>query len=274
MLEIFQNFEQMTGRFIPWILIASGAFFVILGLSIWICGLGLRKILISLAGLVCGFVVGLFVVGRNLFSASLSGALAALISLILEKVLVVLLAGALAATITFTIMAEPYYEEAEVTELQDDTSEETTKLDINDIPYELKNFGLDAGAKIKQAGLNIPVQKWAIIAAPAVVFLICGVFLWRCTTALFFSVLGSMIVYLGMILVLSYKGTEPISHIRNNPLIAATIFVAMIGFGTVVQLMLCEKPKKEKITKIKPGRKKSENKKGSEKIVEHDWRSA
>jgi hypothetical protein len=48
----------------------------------------------------------------------------------------------------------------------------------------------------------------------------------------------------------------------------------MAGFGTVVQLLLCKGSKKEKITKIKPGRKKGKNNKEPEKIVEHDWRSA
>lgn len=274
MIEIFLNFEQITGRFVPWVLVASGAVFIILGLCLWICGLGLRKFFVSLVGLACGIIVGFFVVGRNLFSASLSGALAALIALIIEKVLVVLLAAALAAAITFTIMAEPYYEQTEVTEVQDGTSDESVKTEIDDIPYVMKDFGLDAGTKIKQAGMNIPIQTWIFIAVPAVIFLICGVFLWRFTTSLFFSALGTMIVFLGMILLLSYKGTEPISHISNNPYIAGAVFLAMIGFGTVVQLLLCKKSKKQKITKIKPGKKTGKKKNEPEKIVEHDWRSA
>ena len=68
MIEIFQNFEQMTGRFSTSILIGSGVVFLLLGLCIWISGLALRKILISIAGLAVGIVVGLFVAGRNIFS--------------------------------------------------------------------------------------------------------------------------------------------------------------------------------------------------------------
>ena len=276
MIEIFQNFEQMTGRFSSSVLIGSGVVFLLLGLCIWLCGLALRKILISIIGLACGIVVGLFVVGRNLFSASLSGALAALIALILEKVLVVLLAAALAAVIAFAVLAEPYFEQAETTEVQNDTPEPTITVGLDETLEELKTFALDTGEKIKQAGTNIPVQIWAIIAAPAVIFLICGVFLWRCTTALFFSVLGTMVVFLSMILLLSYKGTEPISHLRSKPLISIIVFLALAAFGTIIQLLLCKKSKKEKITKIKPGKKKGKDKKNkeSEKIVEHDWRSA
>ena len=278
MIEIFQNFEQMAARFNPSVLIASGVAILILGLLIWLGGLGLRKIFISLAGLGGGVVVGLFVVGRNIFSASLSGALAALIALIFEKVLVVLLAAALAAAVAFTVLAEPYFEKAENFTDQSQMSEQTTITSLEEILKELKTFGLDAGRKIKQAGTKIPVMIWAIIAAPAVIFLICGVILWRFTSAMFFSFLGTMVIFLGMILLLLYKGTEPVSHIRAKPLICAAVFLAMAAIGTIAQLLICKGSKKEKVTEIKPGEEKGKGKgkknKEPEEVVEHDWRSA
>jgi len=282
MLEILQHFEQVAARFNPTVLIGSGIAILILGLLIWLGGLGLRKILISLLGLAGGIVVGLFVVGRNLFSASLSGALAALIALIFEKVLVVILAAALAAVVAFTILAEPYYEKSETFEAQSQMSEQTAITSFDEIQRELKRFGNDAGRKIKRVGTEIPIKIWAIIAAPAVIFLICGVILWRFTSALFFSVLGTMILFFGMILLLLYKGSEPVSQIRGKPLIYGAVFLAMAGFGTIEQLLLCKGSKKKKVTEIEPddendkGKKKSKSKKNKEpeENVEHDWRSA
>lgn len=274
MIEIFQNFEQMTGRFSTSILIGSGVVLLLLGLTIWLSGLALRKILIPIVGLAGGILVGLFVVGRNIFSTSFLAVLAALIALIFQKVLCVLLAAALAAAIAFTILAEPYFEQAETTEVRSEMSVQATTAGLDETFEELKTFGLDAGEKIKQAGTKIPVQIWAIIAAPAVIILVCGVLLWRWTTALFFSVTGTMVVFLGMILLLSYKGTEPVSLIRSKLFISAAVFLAMAAFGTIVQLLICKSSKKEKITKKKPGRKKGKDKEKPEKIVEHDWRSA
>jgi hypothetical protein len=281
MLEIFKNFEQMTGRFSPSVLIASGIIIILLGLCIWIAGHGLRKVLIFLAGLAGGVVVGLYVVGRNAFSALIAGGLVGLIALILEKVLVVLLAAAMAAAIAFTILAEPYFVRIETVDAQNDTQNDTqndlsalTTITLGEIPQELRTFGLESGEKIKQAGMNIPVYIWAIIAAVATLLLVFGMFLWRLASALFFSVTGTMVIFLGMILLLSYKGTEPISHIRSNPFISAAIFFAMVGFGAIVQLLLCKDKKKEKVAEIKAGGKKSKGKKGSEKVVVHDWRSS
>jgi hypothetical protein len=277
MLEIFQSFEQMTGRFSPSVLIASGIIIFLLGLCVWIAGHSLRKILIFLAGLAGGVLVGLYVVGRNAFAALIAGGLAGLIALILEKVLVILLAAAMAAAIAFTILAEPYFVQTETIDTQNDTQNDLsalTTITLREIPQELKTFGLESGEKIKQASMNIPVYIWTIIAAVAALFLVCGMFLWRLASALFFSVTGTVVIFLGMILLLSYKGTEPISHIRSNPFISAAIFFAMVGFGAIVQLLLYKDKKKEKVAEIKAGGKKGKGKKDSEKVVEHDWRSS
>jgi hypothetical protein len=274
MIEIFQNLEQITSRFSPLVLILSGIVLLLLGLCIWVAGLSLRKILISLVGLAVGIIVGLYVVGRNIFSTALSGSLAALIALILEKVLVVMLASALAATIAFTILAQPYFVQTEIVQNQNDISTQAAPTGLSENLQELKKFGIDAGEKIKQAGTKIPVYIWAIIAAVAAIILVSGMFLWRFTSALFFSITGTKTIFLGMILLLSYKGAKPISHIHSNPLIAAAIFLSMAGFGTIVQLLLCKGAKKEKITKIKPGGKKAEGEKDSKEKAEHDWRNA
>jgi len=286
MIEIFQHFEQVAARFNPSILIGSGITILILGLLIWLGGLGLRKILISLAGLGGGIVLGLFVIGRNLFAASLSGALAALIALIFEKVFVVLLAAALAAAVAFTVLSEPYFDKSETFEAQRQTSEQNTITSLEEIQQELKRFGNDAGRKIKRIGTEIPIKIWAIIAAPAVIFLICGVILWRFTSALFFSALGTMVLFFGIILLLLYKGSEPVSQIRAKPLIYGAVFLGMAAFGTIEQLLLCKGSKKQKVTEIEPGEEngkgkdkikskvKSKKNKEPEEIVEHDWRSA
>ena len=277
MLEIFQNLEQMIERFASLVMIVSGVVFLLFGLCMWIGGLALRKGFIAIAGLLGGCIVGFFIVGRNLFSASLTGALAMLSTLILEKLLVILLAAALAASVAFTIAAEPYFEQAEVTEVQEiqnETSEQTTITEPKDFIPELQTFGLDSGRKIKQAAIKIPIHIWPIIATPALIVLICGVFLWRFISALFFSVLGTMASFFGVFLMLIYKGTEAVDYVHSRPLIFAVVFAVTAAFGMVIQLLLCKKSKKQKITKIKPGKSKAKKNNVSENIVEHDWRSA
>jgi hypothetical protein len=83
-----------------------------------------------------------------------------------------------------------------------------------------------------------------------------------------------MFAFFGTFLTLIYKGTEPVDYVHGKPLIFAAVFLVMAAFGTIVQLLLFKKSKKQEITKITPGKKNARKDTEPEKIVEHDWRSA
>ncbi len=90
-------------------------------------------------------------------------------------------------------------------------------------------------------------------AVIAVVFedaLTSGSFGWRLVSALLCSTLGALLIFTGMILLLIYKGTGPISYISYKVPFFSSVFAAMILFGTIEHLLLCqrikEKRKKEK----------------------------
>jgi len=69
MLEIAQNFEQMSGRLSPIVLITPGLTAVIVGLIVWLAGLRFRRIIVAVLGAFIGSVCGLFAIGRNVVAA-------------------------------------------------------------------------------------------------------------------------------------------------------------------------------------------------------------
>ena len=245
MLEIFQNFEQMTARFSPWVLIVPGVAALLVGLLIWLGGLSLGKLFVAIAGAASGFIVGLFVIGRNAFSALLSAAVATVIAIIFEKVIIIVLAAILAAAICFAFLAGPYIElsQAQTSAAPNDLPAQAATPGVRGSVEQLKAYALDVGGKIKQAGSQMPAQKWAVIAVPAAIIIVGGLTLRRLTSALYFSVQGTLFIFAGMILLLLYKGTRPVSHIRINPSIYASVFAAMTAFGTVEQLLICKRTK-------------------------------
>jgi len=259
MLEIFQNFEQMTARISPLVLIGAGVAALLVGLFIWLGGLSIGKVLVGIAGAVCGVFVGLYVIGRNTFSALLAAAVAAVIAIIFEKVIIILLAAILAAAICFAVLAGPYIEnsQAQTAVAPNEMPTQAATPGASESFREIKAYALDVGGKIKQAGSKMPVQKWAIVAAPAVILVVGGLTLRRLTSALYFSVQGTLFVFAGMILLLLYKGTKPLSHIRINPSIYASVFAAMTAFGTIEQLLICKRVKTESAGDKKPGGKKN-----------------
>jgi hypothetical protein len=52
---------------------------------------------------------------------------------------------------------------------------------------------------------------------------------------------GSVLLMLGMIFLLSLKGSQPLNHVNANQKLYLTLLFAMIVFGTLEQLIFCAK---------------------------------
>ncbi len=245
MLEIAQNFEQTAVSFSPIILIAPGLAAVLIGLFVWLGGLGFRRLLVAVVGAVGGGICGFFIIGRNTMSVMISAAVAAVITIIFEKFFITILTAALAAALGLAILAGPYIENSQEHMLnyypfnQEKISNRSPYINIHESIHILKVHTVFFTNEIKQACLQMPAYNWIIIAALAAIFIMGGFFLWRLTSALCCATLGTLLVFGGMILLLLYKGAVPISSISRRTLFYAAVFIAMIVFGTIEQLLLC-----------------------------------
>jgi len=245
MLEIAQNFEQTAASFRPIVLIAPGLICVIVGLFVWLGGLGLRKLLVVVVGAVGGGICGFFIIGRNTMSVMVSAGVTAVITIIFEKFFITILAAALAAAIGIVVLAGPYVENSQESIQngypfnQEKISYRGPYISVHESIHIVKAYIVDFSDRIKQACLQMPAYNWIIIAALVTIFIMGGFFLWRLTSALCCATLGTLLVFAGMILLLLYKGAEPISSISRRTLFYAAVFIAMIVFGTIEQLLLC-----------------------------------
>ena len=245
MLEIAQNFEQMTATLSPIILIAPGLVCVIVGLFVWLGGLGLRRLLVAVVGAVGGGIFGFFVIGRDITSAMISAGVGAVIAIIFERTFITILAAALAAAIGIAVLAGPYVENSQgpiqnyYPFNQEKISYRGPYISVHESIHIVKVYAVFFSNRIKQACLQMPLYNWAIIAVLVVIFITGGFYFWRLTSALCCATLGTLLVFAGMILLLLYKGAEPISSISRRTLFYAAVFIAMIAFGTTEQLLLC-----------------------------------
>jgi len=88
MLEIARNFEQVAARFNTIVLIGSGLAAVVLGLFVWLGGLGFRRVLAGIIGAIAGGVCGFIVSGKNIARAGFSAIVGAIIAVTLQRILV------------------------------------------------------------------------------------------------------------------------------------------------------------------------------------------
>jgi len=255
MLEILLNFEQIAKLFDPKFLIGLGLAAVLAGLFLWIGGLGFRKILAAILGMVSGGICGLFIIGHNIIAVALA-AITAVIAVIFEKVFILILAAALAAVSGLVILAGPHIENSGVAISlnQDKVSEQSSTISFGESLKTVKMYAVDCVGKIKQASLNMPVHNWPIIVVLAVIPILAGLYIDRLAPAFCCAALGTILLFAGMILLLLYKGSTPITRIHKGSSFYLVVFTAMIVFGTFEQLLLCKSQKR------KPTRKNQANK--------------
>ncbi|MHC4486238.1 MAG: hypothetical protein ACYS4T_13675 [Planctomycetota bacterium] len=247
MLRIFQNFEQTAVQLNPIVLIGPGLATVLVGLFIWLGGLGFRRLLVAVAGAVSGGICVFFITGRNIMVAIILASVAAVIAIIFERLFIVTLAASLAAVFGFAVLAGPYIENSQ--EVIRRMPVQSSVLSVRESIEKVKAYVADVSEKIKQACSQMPVYRWLILLVLVVTLMVVGFFLWRLASALCCSALGTTLIFAGMILLLLYKGSVPISSIYSKPLFYGAVFAAMTVFGTMEQLLLCQRAKRESINK-------------------------
>ncbi len=258
MLEILQNFESAVSgptRLSGLVLIVPGLVAIIVGLFVWLGGLGFRKLLGGLVGAIIGAICGFFLISRHVITTAISSGVAALASIIFERLLIAVLLAALAAVLSFAVLVQPYIETADAVAVnQSQIKSHDSTRSIQESIETIKAYAVSFSKTVRNVCSQVPLYRWAIIAALTAIFFAAGFWLWRLASALCFSVLGTSLIFVGMILLLLYKGSKPITKIDNRSSFYAIVVIAMIIFGTFEQLLLC------KLTKERSIRKKQANK--------------
>ncbi|MFB0524336.1 MAG: hypothetical protein ACETVZ_02265 [Phycisphaerae bacterium] len=270
MLEILQNFEQVTTRFAALVLIVPGLAAIIVGLFIWLGGLGFRRLLVALMGVISGGICGFLLISRNIISVTIAAGLAAIIAIIFERLFITVLLAALAAAFGFAILLGPYIQAADTAKPVNPSkiANQGTAFTIGQSVEILKAYAIDFTGRTKQACSQMPAYNWAIIAVLAVIVAVAGFWLWRVASALCCAALGALLIFVGMILLLLYKGSAPITKIADRTSFYAAIFIAMAAFGTLEQLLLCRREER----KARGERRASGEKQGTEQTTQR-WRT-
>jgi len=195
-------------------------------------------LIISAIGLLAGAIINRIVLG-------IFGAVASAL------IVMVVLAGGLAAA-----KVEPDMVEFQKTNKAYNPDEITADNFVPEYPtwpeYEIGSVPIDVSdvleitvktaeyfaGKGKTAIASAGIVSFAGAAATAIAAIIAVLIVPRLFIAVVSSMLGSAIIFIGMIMLLFYKNSRPITHIADKPQFYAMAFGAMVIFGTIVQLIL------------------------------------
>ncbi len=209
MIQIIQNIENLNTKLLPPELLSIGIITLISGLIIWLGGLGVRKLLVGIFGIIAGVAIAYLIAGQQLRYILLAAGIGIIAGIVLEKQLTLIVPAILAALCAFIVIAQ------------------------------FQNT--DLSVPIRFACAEIPLYCWAIIAAAAIAALVAAIYLRRPTWAISCAVFGSGVIFAGMTILLTCKGISPTEKIAEKPYIYTAAFGAMCVFGTIEQLLLCRK---------------------------------
>jgi len=272
MLEVALHFEKAASRFDPAVMIGPGIACLIIGLFIWLGGLGFRRLLVAIVGAVGGAICGFFVIGHNVVFAVVLAAVFAIVATIFERIFITILAAALAMVLSFAVMAVLPTDGANSLKKYPEYKVSTEPLSMQRTIETAQAYMKDFSGEIRQSCSYMHPSCWAIMAGLAVIFILGGFWVWRLTSALCCAALGTMLVFVGMIILLMYKGAEPINHISHKAMFYVTVFGVMTAFGTVEQLVLCPHLNKKFAKKEVKTKDKNKDKQESETKVSN-WRT-
>jgi hypothetical protein len=241
MVEIFKSFEQVAVRLSPIVLVLPGLTSAALGLFIWLGGLGFRMLLLALMGAVTGAFCSLWMVGQNPAAMLLLGLLGTAMAVVFQRFFTAALLGALAGIIVFLVVAWPFLAGPEGTLIgQPDAEAEvgTPVLSTEESLNVIRAYTLDVTDAVKGGATQMAASRWAVVAATVLTFLLVGLLFRHTGGALSCAILGTEMIFVGLILLLMFKGSRPVTRLEARAPFFGLVFAAMVGFGTLEQWIL------------------------------------
>ncbi len=250
MLDIFKQIELTALYFAPKALCIPGLMCLAAGLCLWLGGLRWKSMTAAMAGAIAGGASAFFVFNGHMAATIILALLAAILAIVFRKAVIVMIGAMLIASIILLTPALASY-----TDSADWPIESTeTAMGIKDSVSTGRTIMVYLCEKVAKAIKETSTKNFTTALVTGLVIAVIGYFLPSLIGAITFSVSGTCIVFTGMILLLLFKGANPISNIYNNTNIYTPVFLSMVVFGHVCKLMIGSpiKPKTEKKNDKKP----------------------
>jgi len=244
MVEILKSFEQVASRFSPAVLIVPGLVMAVLGLVTWLAGMCLRRLVLALVGATAIGLAGFFFGKQNPAIACLAAVGGAGFGATVPRLFVAVFLAGLGAAVTLALLARahPVREGLQSGARNlDGVERRLTTRESLDI---VQMYVLDVADRVRAIARGLPPTDLAIVAGVGVGLIAVGLLLARLAGALTCSVLGTGLVFTGLMLLLIHKGSTPIARMEQQGPFFGLVLLAMVAFGTLEHLLLCPSPRR------------------------------
>ena len=243
MLEAIRNFEQISSYFVPVVLVTPGIVFVLCGICLWLGGLRWIKQMAAFVGLIAGFLAAFFLTDRQKAAFIIVPIIGVGFALFFERLTVIVVGAALVLLIVLIAFVQPALHDHQNWEYLEykapEGQTEEIVLDWKESFSVIKSELALVSSSIRTCIRTIKPKGIVIAVLAGLIYLGMGYFQPRLMAAVTCSAFGTMLIILGMMCLLLYKGSDPMSYVYDRVKFYGLVTLGMIIFGTITELVLC-----------------------------------
>ncbi|MCE5187112.1 MAG: hypothetical protein LLF76_13400 [Planctomycetaceae bacterium] len=244
MTHPFVEIQQQIMALLPVILLAPALVLAGGGLLIWLGGIRWMRLIAAIVGALLGLLCAWLWTDRSLIPMVICAVVVFGLSLLLYKFMIVLLAGLLAAGLVLFVPAG-LHALRDIEPVRNRSDQRPQSLDFSQSLTRVEEY-VSSGAQGTLDYLRaVPSGQKSIALMVGLGVIGAGLFSWRLVCAAGCSMLGCILLASGMMLLLFYKGSDPLSLLKQKTALVGGVLIAMLIFGTLVQYWLCPKKKKK-----------------------------
>ena len=235
-MDPFEEIQNTIQQVLPIVLIGPGLVLAASGLFMWLGGLRWLKAIAAFSAAIAGLLCAWFFTEHQLVPMVLFPVILAGLGVYFNKIVVVLLGGAIAAVLVLLIPVIVGINEGSASTDQPVAQE---RLDLlNSIEWVQEKIEL-VKKETKEMVAGIDKSRKMLAIGMAVIVSVAGIFSWRLVCAATCSVLGTTLIACGMMVLLLYKGSASVALIKGRWPLLGLIIIGMVVAGLIVQLWLC-----------------------------------
>ncbi|MDO8304021.1 MAG: hypothetical protein Q7T18_12360 [Sedimentisphaerales bacterium] len=248
MFDVLNKFQNAALAFDPMMLVVPGVLCVLLGIVIWLAGTRFISIIAVVIGFIGGAMGAFYLVTDHQISAAILGAVIGALAAIFIHRFVVISAGIFIFTIVgLIIIVSGQFSDKVNGGNYRDAGGVPMKLAPVQTAEQIKSHLATVADKLLSLSKYLPLRTWLAFVAAMAALLVLGMFISsRLFTAFSCSSIGTAIIFAGMIGLMLYKGSAPLTYMYERISFFFAVFVGMVVVGTVSQMIVC-RPLKLKI---------------------------
>jgi len=244
MFEALNEFQNAAMMFDPMTLVIPGVLCVILGIIIWLVGTKFTWILAIVFGFAGGATGAYYLFPHHQAPAAITGAvIGGLVAMVVHRFITVIAGMAVLVIVGFTFFISSHFNDKAAGVHYPEPTKVSAKLTPVQTAEQIKARSLNAADTLLILAEKMPLMGWPAVAIAAVVLAVLGMLLGRLMVAVGCSGLGTTMIFAGMIGLLLYKGSAPLTYIYSRSSFFCAVFFGMVAAGAVTQMILCRPPK-------------------------------